>query len=59
MKKKDIIRLLVDFLTPEQYTEFLKYANSLWYDIGEIDGAINDIVMEYLDDDVTISDNNC
>ena len=59
MKKKDILRLLVDFLTPEQYIEFLEYANSLWYDIGEIDGLINDVMMEAYDEDVTISDNNC
>ena len=55
MKKKDIIRLLVGYLTPEQYIEFLKYANELWYDIGEIDGAINEIVTEELDDDITLS----
>lgn len=55
MKKKDIIKLLVGYLTEEQYIGFLKYANDLWYDIGEIDGAINEIVMEDLDDDITLS----
>jgi len=59
MKKKDIIRLFADYLTEEEYIGFLEYANSLWYDIGEIDSTINDIMIEHLDDDVTISDNNC
>jgi len=55
MKKKDIIRLLVGYLTQEQYIEFLKYANELWYDIGKVDGAINEIVTEVLHEDITLS----